>query len=124
MKMKRGDILEASDRRPFAGKHYIIFYDDYNGNDFVGAMITHSAFPDKNVQMEPSHFETADSYKITYGDSWLVIAKLRKFQSWGPFTKVGKLTDSGIKFVESNIDHLDIETWDEYLNRTRISYSS
>lgn len=119
MSYERGDILEASDRRSSAGEHYIVFYDQYDGNDFIGAMITHSAFTDKNVQMNASHFESASSYTVIYDDSWLVIAKLRKFQNWGPFTRVGKLTNSGIKFIENTIDQLKLETWDEYKIRTR-----
>lgn len=43
---------------------------------------------------------------------------LFKLQDWGPFTKVGELTDRGIKFIEATIDDLHPETWDDYLART------
>ncbi len=42
-----------------------------------------------------------------------------KFEQWGPFAKIGQLTNSGISFVENNIDNLPAETWEAYLARTK-----
>ena len=119
---ERGDIFEANDRGYHAGKHYIIFYSGNSDIDFIGAMVTHSQ-NEKNVQMSEQHFENISEdgtqYKFQFDNTNLVKAKLFKFESWGPFTKIGKLTDSGIKFVEKTIDHLPAETWEEYKERTK-----
>lgn len=117
---KRGDILEAANRHVSAGLHYIIYYDGYDSFNFIGAMITHSNTI-KNTSMNKSHFIEKDSlgnyYKVQFDDTYLVKAKLMKFESWGPFTKVGELSPEGVKFVESTIDNLISETWEEYLSR-------
>ncbi|HEX8514553.1 MAG TPA: hypothetical protein VF868_00030 [Bacteroidia bacterium] len=119
---KRGDILEATDRSFHAGKHYIVFYDGYNDDNFIGAMLTHTV-NDKNELMNASHFieddEKGNEFKVRFENTHLVKAKLMKFEKWGPFNKVGELTNSGIDFVENTIDHLQTETWDEYKNRTK-----
>lgn len=118
---KRGDILEANDRRFNAGRHYIIFYDGYNDENFIGAMVTHTE-NEKNVPMDSTHFEKADAdgneFKFQFEDTNLVKAKLMKFEKWGPFDKVGALTISGIQFVEKTIDSFVPETWEEYIERT------
>lgn len=119
-----GDILEATDRSINAGRHFIIYYDSYDGVNFIGAMVTHNVC-NKNLIMDRSHFEEIDingeKYKFQFDETYLVIAKLIKFNNWGPFTKVGKLTNSGIEFVKVNIDPLSEETWDHYLIRTNLN---
>lgn len=119
---ERGDILEAGDRSWDAGRHFIIFYDQFDGHDFIGAMVTHRESR-KNIQMSEHHFEKFSEdgslYEFQYDNTKIVIAKLRKFEIWQPFYKEGKLTASGIEFVENTIDKLDLETWDAYKIRTR-----
>jgi hypothetical protein len=119
---QRGYILSATDRDRDAGYHSIVFYAQYDGSDFIGAMLTHKV-SQKNAQMDENHFEKeyedGNSWDFEYDDSKIVIAKLRKFGNWGPFTKIGELTDSGIKFVEYIIDSCNPETWDDYKRRTR-----
>lgn len=119
---KRGDILEASNRAYDAGRHYIVFYDGYDDTNFIGGMVTHMP-SHKNAVMNQSHFYRTDSggnnYKFQFDNSNLVIAKLMKFEAWGPFTKVGELTPEGINFVEITIGDLNSETWEEYRERTK-----
>ena len=62
---KKGDILKAKNRGYNAGKHYIVFYEEYDGRNIIGAMITHSQ-NDKNVSMSESHFEKVDENDIQY----------------------------------------------------------
>jgi hypothetical protein len=118
----RGDILEAKNRAKTAGRHFIVYYSGNNDNDFIGGMITHK-LSEKNKLMEETHFGILDKKgiknKVIYDNTSLVIAKLVKFESWGPFTKVGKLSKEGVKFVVDNIGKLSAETWDEYLMRTK-----
>jgi hypothetical protein len=121
--MVKGDILRASDRRRIAGLHYIVFLEEDNLTDFVGAMITTSSMGD-NIPMDASHFKILDQngqpFALTFNNSHLVNARLKKFHAWGPFTKVGELTAEGIRFVEAAIGRCIVETWDEYLRRSTI----
>lgn len=116
-----GDILEASVRNKNAGLHYIIFYSGYDEINFLGAMITHLK-SERNELMSIIHFESTDEngdlYKVQFDDTYLVKAKLMKLESWGPFKKVGQLTQEGINFVKEKIENSLSETWDEYLVRT------
>ena len=119
----RGDILKATKRGKKAGEHLIIFYANHDTRNFIGAMITHSS-GSNNIAMGKTHFHEQDGpgkkHKVAYDNTFLVKAKLMKFASWGPFTKVGELTADGIKFVEQTIGSLTEETWEEYLIRTKI----
>ena len=127
----KGDILEAKDRSYDAGRHYIIFYEGNGNNEyisdfgFIGGIITHKNIP-LNKKMKEKHFEkyanNGDSFKIVYDKSYLVIAKLIKPGDWGPYTKVGQLTSSGISFFEEVIKNLSGENWDEYKVRTSRYY--
>lgn len=98
--------------------HFIIFYEEYDGNDFIGAMITSTDFNDTNIKMIETHFREIDEFGnkciVVYKDSFLVPAKLHKFHSMGPFELVGQLTDEGIGFVTATIDNLPVITWQQY----------
>lgn len=118
---KKGDIIEAENRAIDAGLHYIVYYSGFDDKNFIGGMLTHT-FSNKNKQMHVSHFhatnENGAKYKFQFENTHLVIAKLMKVESWGPFKKVGALTEEGITFVTETIDKLSSETWEEYLLRT------
>ena len=118
-----GDILEADDRRAKAGKHFIIYYGDHDGTNFIGAMVTHFEDLSKNRLMDETHFEKKDKsgnqYKFQYNRTFIVVAKLIKFSDWGPFIKIGKLSKDGIAFVVKCIEPLQEETWENYLSRTK-----
>ncbi|AOC97166.1 hypothetical protein BB050_04088 [Flavobacterium anhuiense] len=121
MKRNKGDILEARDRRFEAGKHYIIFYDGYDDNEFIAGVLTSTDNFPVNILMAALHFEERDKngndFKITYKNSKLVPAKLFKPEEWGPFEKVGQLTDEGIAFVDLHIGELQPEYWQNYIQR-------
>jgi hypothetical protein len=122
---KRGHILKGIENHKVMiinGKktigHFIIFYQEYYGNDFIGAMITSTEFNDTNVKMIETHFrefdELGNKCSVVYKDSFLVPAKLHKFHSMGPFELVGQLAEEGIVFVSATIDNLPVITWQEY----------
>ncbi len=118
----KGDILEASNRSLKAGKHYIVYFDEGDDINFIGAMLTHME-SEKNSAMSNEHFKTNDSkgnpFKFQYDYTYVVIAKLKKFHAWQPFTKIGELTESGIHYLEYIIGPLEAETWDDYLKRSK-----
>jgi len=120
----RGDILEATHRELIEGFHYIIFYDGHSNNDFIGGMITHSGI-NQNKPMSEEHFNEADEngniYKIQYDNTYLVNAKLIKPNKWGPYKKVGTLTNEGIAFLEDTIEHLPLETFGDYYYKIKNS---
>ena len=114
-----GDILEARDRSYEAGRHYVIFYDGYDDNEFLAGVLTSTDNFPKNILMNESHFintdENGNDFKVTYKNSKLVPAKLYKPENWGPFEKVGQLSTEGIVFVEEKIGHLEPEFWEKYI---------
>lgn len=117
----RGDILKATDQRLNKGFHRIIYLSPNSASDFIGAMVTHGAVGD-NILMDISHFVQSNqgtSYEFQFDDTYLVQAKLLKFENWGPFTKVGQLSDEGIIFVNSIISKLRSETFRNYNKRTK-----
>ncbi|WP_432672126.1 hypothetical protein [Flavobacterium sp. SM2513] len=119
MKRNKGDILEAADRTREAGFHYIIFYDGYTDDEFIAGVLTSTDKYPVNIKMNETHFldndENGNDFKVTFKNSKLVPAKLYKPENWGPFNKVGQLTENGIAFVQEYIGHLEAEFWEEYI---------
>ena len=117
-----GAILLGANNHPNDGNnHYIVYFTELDGFDFIGGMITTKAFNGKNVSMSPLHFEVKNNTDgsncpISYYNSHLVSAKLHKFNAMGPFTKVGQLTSEGIAFMTSVINDKPLMSWDEYRN--------
>ncbi len=102
--------------------HYIIFIEHYNGEDFIGAMISSTDCKGKNILMKESHFETkfedGSDCMLGFKNSHLVKAKLCKNLSMGPFELYGILSNLGIEFVIENIENTDLQTWEDYLNNS------
>ncbi|MGY5254932.1 hypothetical protein [Sphingobacterium spiritivorum] len=107
----KGDILLPSSR--VARKEWldglfhpaVVWDDNYSGeNDFRGIMITHcDSF--NNILMNESHFEAG--HEIGFSNSHFVNRIFVKFQYWGPFELVGKLTPDGIDFIEDQLTNND-----------------
>lgn len=51
--------------------------------------------------MAANHFEAG--YEIVFSDTHFVTQVFVKFNDWGPFELVGKLTSEGIAFMKSQI---------------------
>lgn len=115
---KRGDILVATRRGPGEGVHPIVFFEQLDGHDFVGCMLTHEPL-DENEPMKADHFlDTSDKFK--YENTQIVKGKFHKPERWGAYYKVGRLSASGIKFVEELIDPLPLETFAHYYWRHKV----
>lgn len=101
--------------------HFIIFIEHLSFNDFIGAMISSKDFHNKNILMSENHFkkefDDGSNCKIQFNNSHLVPAKLHKYYDMGPFELYGVLTNAGLNFVLKNIQHLDLEYWDQYLDK-------
>jgi len=90
--------------------HPAVVWDEaYDGNsDFHGIMLTHSQ-PNghfENILMAENHFEV--EHEVGFLNTHFVNQIFVKFQTWGDFKFVGRLTVEGIQFIE---DHLDTNSF-------------
>lgn len=67
-------------------------------------MLTHSGPNGQfdNILMSASHFETG--HEVVFSSTYFVNQVFIKFQAWGSFEFVGRLTTEGIEFIENNLD--------------------
>ena len=110
---KKGDVLRGA--KEHRGKtealHPIVFL-DADGNDFIGAVLTHTGVfrGTQNTPMFESHFERTSEdggeYNFKFENTHLVVGKFIKFESWGPYEKVGELTSEGIDLGLDNFSDL------------------
>lgn len=110
---EKGDIIQGSKRRKNEAYHPIIYFEEIDEIYFKGGMITHSE-NFGNIKLEISHFEQ----KIDNNPkaSYFVNKPLIKKQEWEPFILIGKLSKSGIEFIEKNLKNKNSETWENYLD--------
>jgi hypothetical protein len=94
--------------------HPAVIWDDYYDGygDFHGIMLSSSGRYHDNIPMKEQHFELG--YDKGYHNSHFVNRVFIKFEEWGPFHKVGRLTDEGISFIENNILQQDAEPFADY----------
>jgi len=114
---RKGDILRAKDRSRKAGYHPVVFVESLDGNDFVGAMLTHSSDSlYENYPMQVSHFAPpTETYDFRHDNTFIVKAKLLKPHKWGPYKKCGSLSAEGLKYVESVLRNAEPIEWETYL---------
>jgi hypothetical protein len=122
MKREKGDILKGSKRRRDEAYHRIIFLDGKDDDSFIGAVLTHDNRHKDNILMKENHFIKNRSYKFSFDNkngTYLVSKKFIKLEDWGPFEKAGKLTESGIKFVDLIVGNLDSVLWIDYIKKQK-----
>jgi hypothetical protein len=119
----KGDILAGADRRREAALHYIIALESYHRGNFLGAMLTSKDTYAENIPLRPEHIRThahdGSEFKIQHKNSHFVRGKFIKLEGWGPFKKVGELTEEGMALVESETKGLVSELWDDYVARAQ-----
>ena len=69
-----------------------------------------------NIPMQSNHFKLG--MKISYKRSHFVNQVFIKFVSWGPFEKVGELTDEGKQYIEMYIPKDNAISFDDYLSNS------
>ena len=113
----RGDIILG--RKGSDAIHPIVYLRPKDEDFFIGAMITKSDKFSSNIPMRQDHFKEYDEngvkFELSYNNSHLVKAKLIKRNEWQPFRKVGKLTDAGVSFIETNTDTKEEQLWEDFL---------
>jgi hypothetical protein len=107
----KGDILLPSNRVARIAwlnglYHPAVVWDDfYDGNrDFHGIMLTHRE-PNgqfNNILMATNHFE--NGHEVVFSNTHFVNQLFIKFQGWGAFGLVGRLTEEGIEFIENHLN--------------------
>ena len=107
----------------FLGKktiHPFIYLEEIDTDQFKGCILTHSnKYPD-NVLLDHEHLEQKNTdglnFRVKFDNSYFVCSILIKKAEWGPFIKVGQMTDNGINFVESLVSGAAfLITWEEYI---------
>jgi len=85
--------------------HPALVWDNfYEGNrDFHGIMLTHTErnIQFDNISLAANHFETG--HEVVFSNTHFVNQVFVKFQRWGPFELVGRLTPDGIEFIENHL---------------------
>lgn len=115
--MERGDIIRGR-----STLHPIVFLGNDNEESFEGCIITHanSENYNNNVALQADHFlqsdENGNSYLVQYDNTYIVGLRLIKYNDWGPFRKCGKLSDSGIEYIENILEGQEATLWDSYIN--------
>jgi len=112
-----GDILQGKYRRKNEAYHPIIYLSNYDANFFIGCMLTHHKGSD-NLKFEESHFalkKWTDSRP-----SYLVNSFLLKRNEWGTFSIIGRLSESGLEFLNQNVGNTKPILWEDFLKRSII----
>ncbi len=119
MDHSKGHVVRATRSRRHEGYHYILVWTDFDErSDFIGIMLTTaSQYPD-NIPMAKNHF--VQGTELGWHESQHFVNRLfMKFAAWGPFTKVGELTEDGTQFVTVNLQDIEPVPFEEYLAERR-----
>ncbi len=115
MDFKKGDIIRGEQTR-----HPFVFINQINNETFSGCMLTHSG-PERgydNIELTEQHFEKRDvngtNYTFKYDRTFFVRTRLLKEGQWGPFSKVGQLTEQGIRLIDDKLKGFDPVNWHFY----------
>lgn len=107
----KGDIILPSNcvaRRDWLNGlfHPAVVWNDFYDckSNFHGIMLTHTAPNGEfdNILMATNHFENGN--EVVFSNTHFVNQLFVKFQGWGAFELVGRLTAEGIEFIESHLN--------------------
>jgi len=116
--MRKGEIFFGKKTR-----HPIVFLKEENSEQFIGCILTKAKTKiyQNNIALTKDHFEktdeTGNDYQTQFINSHFVSLKLIKKIDWGPFRLSGKLSDSGIHFIETELKKNDSVLWSDYMKR-------
>ncbi len=77
----------------------------YDGNsDFHGIILAHTGPNGQfdNILMAANHFEAG--HEVVFSNTYFVNQVFVKFQGWGSFELVGRLTTEGIEFIYNHLN--------------------
>ena len=109
-----GDILKGQHT-----VHPIIFFSIANEEQFYGCIVTHAGKYKNNFALEVVHFQennaNGERYPLQFDDSFCAKLKLEKQNEWGPYEKVGLLSDEGKEFVRVIVENEQPTNWERYI---------
>lgn len=113
---KKGDILVGTERKRSEAKHFIVFI---SGSKEIpnGIILTHT--PHEDIKC---NFKLNDKYRLSNsnnGDSYFVAHLIEKVESWGPYTKINRISKRDLILIESHIKGLNPINWFQYKNYTK-----
>lgn len=111
---KKGQIIwgKVRDGDKTKAFHPIVFIREHNELFFEGAMLTHSSMGG-NVRLKTTH------YRLDTNDErpqYLVNNYLLKKNEWGPFEEIGRLTKSGLRFLDKQLADSEPIFWEDYID--------
>lgn len=113
---KKGDIIWPVYRSEWLTGLYhaaVVWEDKFSGKgDFIGIVLTKSNKYQTNILMDKSHFYSG--YTFYFKNTHFINHPFLKFGSWGPFKKVGQITDDGLNFIEAHIKEKSAQEFDEW----------
>ena len=105
---KKGDILIGDKRKFTEAYHPIVFI---NGPDDapLAVVLTHSDNNKFTCNIKLSNiYGSGDKF------SYFIAHLIEKMSEWGPYKKIGKLTEGDIDIIEAHISKNPI-TWNQYI---------
>jgi len=106
-----GDIIRGAKHGKDESFHPIIYFGEIDSTFFDGGMITHSS-KFGNIELQDEHF--TQKIDTNSRPSYFVKNYLIKKQDWGPFTKIGQLSERGLEFVKSQLEGTTPVVWEAY----------
>lgn len=93
-----------------------IFLRNENDNIFIGAMLTSKNNPNyNNYRLDKKYFLT-DSRP--FQESYFVPNILIKKLEWSPFIEVGKISQEGVQYILSKLEHTKAEYFEIYAKKS------
>jgi hypothetical protein len=99
--LNKGDIIIGKHRNGNESFHPIIYFEEINNDFFLGGMISHS-HRRGNILLDNSHFDV--QIDTDNAPSYFARSYLLKKQEWGPFDLIGRLSETGVSFVEEHLN--------------------
>lgn len=105
---RKGDILKGTFRR-FEEAYHPVVYLDGPGDAPLAVVLTSSPKYPCNKLLRPEHVESG----VNHDGQYFVAHRIQKLKEWGPYRRVGRLTEAGIRFIEASLPDGSME-WDQY----------
>ena len=118
MNFDKGDIINGE-----VTGHPIVFLEKLDEYNFAGCMLTHRRPGPgyENIALKEEHFEQIDNtgkkYEFLFGETHFVKVRLLKEAAWGPFKKIGEVTEEGMNYLETKLEGQEPINWHHYLGQ-------
>ncbi len=108
---KKGEIVIGTLMSRDEAYHPIIYWEKHKDGAFYGLVLTHSKRND-NIFF-PKEFITDG--RLSNKESYIVGRFFIKPDEWGPYKRIGQISNEGINFIEKIIIDKQPLFWSEYI---------